>query len=54
MKATEEFKKYRCAVLGISKKDFRDLQAGKDVDVDPKIVKKYPLAFTKGEKNVNK
>lgn len=47
MKATEEFKNYRCVVLGISKKDFRELQAGKDVDVSSAVVAKFPNLFKK-------
>ena len=47
MKATKLFKQYRNAVLGLPLEDYRDLQAGKDVKVDDKIVKKFPQLFTK-------
>ena len=50
VKASKEFKDYRCQVLGLQKKDFRDLQAGKAVKVDDKILKKYPQCFIKEKK----
>ena len=48
--ASENFKHYRNAVLGLDKKDFRALQAGKVVDVKADIVKKYNTAFIKNLK----
>jgi len=47
VKATKLFKTYRCAVLGLDKKDYRALQAGKAVKVDKKIIDKYPQCFAK-------
>lgn len=49
MKATKLFKQYRNKVLGLPVKDFRDLQQGKDVKVDPKIVQQYPHLFEEGK-----
>ena len=43
--ASKTFNTYRNAVLGLDKKDFRDLQAGKIVDVKPETVKKFNTAF---------
>lgn len=45
VKATDEFKHYRNAVLGLDIKDFRALQAGKVVDVKSELIKKYPQIF---------
>ena len=58
-KATELFKHYRNAVLGLDKKDFRALQAGKAVNVDKELIDKYPYLFeevskTKEVKNGDK
>jgi len=50
VKASALFKDYRNQVLGLPKKDYRDLQAGKLVKVDEKILKKYPQCFVKGDK----
>ncbi len=46
VKATKEFKDYRCIVLEIEKKDYRKLQAGEAVKVDQKIIDKYPHLFS--------
>ena len=47
MKATKVFNQYSLQVFGnkMSKEDFRALQAGKDVKVDPQLVKLYPECF---------
>ena len=47
MKATELFKDYRWLVFAdkMTKEEYRDLQAGKDVKVSPELVRKYPLLF---------
>lgn len=45
VKATNEFKKYRCQVLGLDKKDYRTLQANKDVAIPIEIYKKYRIVF---------
>jgi len=50
MKATKLFKQYRNAPLGLPKEDYRALQRGEDVKVDPEVVEKYPLLFEKSEK----
>jgi len=56
VKATKEFKDYRCIVLGLNKKDYRDLQSGKSVKVEKDIVDKFPHLFIKDKavKNGNK
>ena len=56
VKATKEFNDYRCNVLGLDKKDFRALQAGKVVEVKSELVKKYPQIFKvdKGVKDGDK
>ena len=56
MKVTKEFNQYRWAPFAehMTKEEFRDLQAGKDVKVDPKVAKKYPHLFKKELKNGNK
>ncbi len=53
MKATLEFNTYRFAVFGdlMTIKQFRDLQAGKDVEIKKELVKKYPRLFVEGKKN---
>ena len=47
MIATKLFNSYRLKVFGklLTRKEFRDLQAGKDVKVDKKLVDKYPYLF---------
>ena len=52
VKATKEFKNYRCIVLGLDKKDFRALQAGKAVKVDKEIINKFPGLFKEEKKAV--
>lgn len=47
MKVTWANKQYRNKVLGLDKKDFRDLQKGKVVDVKKDIVASFPDAFIK-------
>lgn len=47
VKRTQLFRKYRNKVLGLPKKDFDDLGLGKAVEVDDKIVKKWPKLFAK-------
>ena len=56
MKATEEFKKYRWLPFAerMTKEDYRALQNGKDIKVDPVLVKKYPGLFKQEIKNVNR
>lgn len=54
VKATKEFKFYRNQVLGLSKKDFRALQAGQSVEIEEKLINKYPELFIKDEKKVVK
>ena len=49
-KATELFKHYTNAVLGLDVKDFRALQAGKAVNVKKEIVDKYPYLFEQDKK----
>ena len=45
VKASVKFNTYRCVALGLDKKDFRALQAGKTVDIEKKLVEKHPRAF---------
>ena len=45
VKAKEDFKYYRCNVLGLEKKDFRALQAGKIVDIDKELYNKYSYLY---------
>jgi hypothetical protein len=47
VKATQLFRMYRNKVLGLPKKDFDALGQGKEVEVDDKIVKKWPKLFAK-------
>jgi hypothetical protein len=62
VKAGERFNFYRNKVLDLPVKDFRALQAGKEVEVLKSIVDKHPKAFievalkvkeTKGDKDGN-
>lgn len=46
VKAGDKLHQYRLIVLGIEKKDFRELQKGGIVDIKPEIVSKFPEAFT--------
>ena len=48
MKATNEFSQYRLQVFNglMTLEQFRDLQSGKDVKVNEKLVKQYPALFT--------
>ena len=41
VKATDEIRKYRCVAIGISKKDFRALQQGKEALIPNSLLKKY-------------
>ena len=50
VKATEEFLNYRNAVLGLPKKDFRALKAGKIVSIPVSLYKKNPGLY-KGVKD---
>ncbi len=43
--ASPVFNTYRNAVLGLGKKDFRDLQKGKVVSVDKETIDVHPFAF---------
>ena len=52
VKATKLFKDYRCVVLGLEKKDYRALQAGKAVKVDKEIINKFPKLFKEEKKAV--
>ena len=47
VKASRDFQFYRLAVFGgeMKKEDYRELQAGKEVDVSASLVKKYPNIF---------
>ena len=45
VKATEQFKHYRNASLGLDKKDFRKLQAGKEVDIPKSKYDEYPHIY---------
>ena len=44
-KAKEDFKYYRNAVLKLPIKDFRDLQAGKVVDISKEKYEEYPHIY---------
>lgn len=46
VKATEQFKHYRNASLKLDKKDFRKLQAGKEVDIPKSKYDEYPHIYT--------
>ena len=52
MKATDKFKQYRWLPFAdkMTKEDYRALQAGKDIKVDPALVKEYPGVFKEGIK----
>lgn len=43
--ASQVFNTYRNAVLGLDKKDFRNLQKGKVIDVKKELVDRNPDAF---------
>ena len=47
MKATKLFKQYRLQVFSnlMTKKEYRDLQAEKDVNVKKEAIAKYPQLF---------
>ena len=47
VKASRDFQFYRLMVFGgeMKKGDYRDLQAGKEVDVSESLIKKYPNIF---------
>ena len=52
VKATADLFKYRNLVLGLSKKQFRDLQAGKVVKISESDFDKYPKCYVEiKEKN---
>ena len=45
VKATADLFRYRNQVLGLPKKQFRDLQAGKTVKIDDEDFNKYPRCY---------
>jgi len=51
--ASPSFNQYRMIVLGLEKKEFRDLQKGKVIDVKKDLVDKNPDAYieVKGAKD---
>ena len=51
VKATQVFKMFRNTTLGLPKKKYRDLQAGKVVNIPREIYKKYILLFLEVKEN---
>ena len=49
VKASDKFKHYRNASLKLDKKDFRKLQAGKEVDIPKSKYDEYPHIYTEAK-----
>ena len=54
VKQSKDFQFYRFAVFSgeMTKKDYRDLQAGKEVDIKESLYKKYKNCFIASKKGV--